>query len=98
MLQPVSKVADWPILDISRRREEIVQYVIDDSVKHLEAEFPKAGELREIVGRTLYLEKIRMRNEPWKIDPKDERKFWANIKKDLFDSDPGRRVDSVEPF
>jgi len=95
MLQPISKVTDWPIMELSRRREEIIQYVIEDSIKHLETEFPKAGEFRDIVAKTLYLEKIRIKNEPWKVDPKDDRKFWAKVKKDLFDSDPAK-VDKEE--
>ena len=90
MLQPVQKVSDWPILEISRRKSEITQQVIDDSIRHLEDAFPKSGEIREVIARTLYLEKIRMKNEPWKVDPEDERKFWLKIKEDLFKSDPAK--------
>lgn len=90
LLQPVSRVYDWPILDISRRREEITGKVIDDSMANLGEEFPKAGEIREVIARALYQEKIRMKHEPWKIDPKDERKFWSNIQEGLFSSDPAK--------
>ncbi|MEL6135466.1 MAG: 1-acyl-sn-glycerol-3-phosphate acyltransferase, partial [Bacteroidota bacterium] len=31
----------------------------------------------------MYLERIRMNEDPWKVDPKDESKFWKGIKKDL---------------
>jgi glycerol-3-phosphate O-acyltransferase len=89
-LKPVSKVSEWPILEISRRKNEIVEQVIADSVRHLEEAYPKSGEIREIVARTLYLEKIRMKHEPWKVDPPDEVKFWGKIKQDLFKSDPAK--------
>lgn len=88
MLEPVSKVSDWPIVAISKKRDKIVQQVIEDSVADLVKSYPKAGELREIIARTLYLEKIRMKHEPWKVDPKDERHFWSRIKEELVMTDP----------
>ena len=90
MLEPVAKVSDWPILEISRKRDEIMEHVIEDSIQHLMEAFPKSGEIREVIARTLYLEKIRIKNEPWKVDPKDERKFWGKIKEGLFKSDPAK--------
>ncbi len=88
MLKPVQHISEWPILQISKKRDEIVQQVIEDTIENLEKQFPKAGEIREVIALTLYLEKIRIKNEPWKVDPKDDRKFWNKIKQDLFDSDP----------
>ncbi len=89
-LDPVIELNDWPILKISRKRDAIVQEVIEDAVKHLEEAFPKSGELREVIARTLYLEKSRIKHEPWKVDPKDDRKFWGKIKQGLLESDPNK--------
>lgn len=83
-------MTDWPILDISRRKQEIIDKVVSDTVRQLENEFPKSGEIREVVARTLYLEKIRIKHEPWKVDPQDETKFWTGIKEGLFRNDPAK--------
>lgn len=37
----------------------------------------------EVLERTMFLERIRMKEDPWKVDPKDEHKFWSQIKKEL---------------
>ncbi|MCB0501545.1 MAG: 1-acyl-sn-glycerol-3-phosphate acyltransferase [Bacteroidetes bacterium] len=90
MLEPVQKVTDWPILKISKKKDQIIEEVIEDAMLNIEKAFPKSGELREIIARTLYLEKIRIKHEAWKVDPPDESKFWDNIKKELFESDPAK--------
>ncbi|MEZ5024706.1 MAG: 1-acyl-sn-glycerol-3-phosphate acyltransferase [Chitinophagales bacterium] len=90
MLEPIQKVADWPILKIAHQKEQIIQEVVEETIKDLEELFPKSGELREIIALTLYQEKIRIKHDAWKVDPPDERKFWDKIKQDLFDSDPSK--------
>jgi len=36
-----------------------------------------------MIGKTAYLEQIRIKEEPWKIDPPNERSFWKKIQKRL---------------
>ena len=39
--------------------------------------------LTDLLAETIYLEKIRIKEEPWKVDPPNERQFWSRIKKRL---------------
>lgn len=77
-----------PIARIARQRDKILQEVINDSYSNLLKNYPKVGALRSELSKTLYLERIRIRNEPWSVDPEDESEFWGKVKKSLADSDP----------
>lgn len=89
----IEKIEDWPIYKISQQREALVEELIaltkqsiltktnnDLQVLHLE------------IAKTLYAEKIRMKNNPWKVDkntPKGhihEKKFWDNINEAIVES------------
>ena len=88
LIKPDSNISNWPIARISRNRDEIMEQVIAESMEVLLAKTRKSGILREELARAHYLEKIRMKEEPWKVDPKDERQFWNNIKEELIRTDP----------
>lgn len=81
LTQPVE---DWAILKLSERRDEVVNELVRNSLVKIKDETRKAKlTLEEQVAKTMYMEKIRMREEPWSIDPKDEKDFWRQIKKKL---------------
>lgn len=80
--------SDMPIARIAREREDILEQVIDDSLDNLEEHYPKNFAIRKEIAKTLYLERIRIRNESWEVDPEDEPIFWSDIKKSLAKSDP----------
>jgi len=80
----VPKIHDWPIAQLFRKKDSFVQEVINDAILGLEKYGEREGQnLGEYLVRTMYLERIRMQEDPWKVDPKDEGKFWADIKKQL---------------
>ena len=35
----------------------------------------------QIIAKSSYLERIRIKEEPWKVDPPDDRPFWRRIQK-----------------
>lgn len=80
----VQPIEEWAILKLSDRREEVVNEVIRNALKKILNDTAKAGiSVEDQVAKTMYLERIRMKEEPWSIDPKDEKSFWRNIKKRL---------------
>lgn len=95
MYQPVQQLSEWPILKISRDSDRILNEVIEESIKSIKAEYNTTTKLRKQLAKALHKEKIRIKTEPWRVDPKDERKFWNRIKKDLYDSDPAKVSDEV---
>jgi glycerol-3-phosphate O-acyltransferase len=89
MLEPViPNVNDWPIAKIAKQREKILQDVVTDSIMQIYKTHPKSGAIRELIAKTLYLERIRIKNDAWKVDPEDEGAFWGKVKKKLANSDP----------
>lgn len=87
MLEPViPNIKDWPIARIARHQDEILEDVIEESIRQLESN--NLGSKRDLVAKALYLEKIRIKNEPWDVDPEDEPEFWNKVKKKLSSYDP----------
>jgi glycerol-3-phosphate O-acyltransferase len=73
----------WPIVKVTRNREQFISEVINESLHRLRDKSSREISRKDIIADALYLEKIRLTDHPWKIDPKDEKAFWASIKKDL---------------
>lgn len=74
-------INDWPIFKLSEDRkaftEELEHFTLD-KMEHFHKE-----NLTDLLAETIYLEKIRIKEEPWKVDPPNERQFWSRIKKRL---------------
>lgn len=89
MFEPViPNVSEWPIARIARQQDKILQDVLTETVQQIQRQYPKSGALRSLVAKALYQERIRIKNDAWKVDPEDEPAFWAKVKKKLSNSDP----------
>lgn len=44
---------------------------------------PNNEQLSDELARTLYQERVRVTQKPWKADPVDEREYWKNIKQQV---------------
>lgn len=75
------EMEDWPINKLHRDRKAFVQEIIDFTVERLSRKGTE--DVTEMIGKTAYLEQIRIKEEPWKIDPPNERSFWKKIQKRL---------------
>jgi glycerol-3-phosphate O-acyltransferase len=90
MLEPViPDVQDWPIARIARQQDKIIQEVLTETLRQIQRQNPKSGALRSLIAKAVYQERIRIKNDSWKVDPEDEPAFWSKIKKKLSNSDPG---------
>jgi len=50
-------------------------------------------QVKELIAKTYYNEKIRLKTDPYKIDPKDEKPFWSSVKKRLTRISIGESID-----
>lgn len=50
-------------------------------------------QIKELIAKTYYNEKIRLKTDPYKIDPKDEKSFWGSVKKRLTRISIGESID-----
>lgn len=78
------KKDEWPVVKLSKNRKEFVRKVADASKKSvLEITAGNMDLLREELETTLYREKLRIKQNPWAVDPDDEKEFWGKVKSSL---------------
>ena len=93
----ISDIRSWPIFRLGRLREKVIETVSDETMKILEEDFKSPSDLRDLVAEIYYQERIRMKEIPWKADPKDEGDFWKKIKNRLRENtDPNLDSDVAE--
>ncbi len=81
--QPIiPHIEDWPIARLFQDKQKIITEVTQGTYHEL-TKGKAERDIIDMIARTMYLERVRMAENPWKVDPKDEGKFWARIKKDL---------------
>ncbi|MCB0670676.1 MAG: 1-acyl-sn-glycerol-3-phosphate acyltransferase [Lewinellaceae bacterium] len=75
---------DWPIYKLSEDRLAFIEEVNQYAYQNLKA---KHGDnLETLLSKTIYLEKIRIKEEPWKADPPQETLFWKKLLSRLKDA------------
>jgi glycerol-3-phosphate O-acyltransferase len=75
------RVEDWGIFKLHDERGAFVKELEDQSYERLLEEH---GEnLNDLIGKTLFSEQRRTKEEPWKVDPPQERRVWKKLAKML---------------
>ncbi len=81
----VPKIQEWPIVQLARNRKSFIEDVGQTSLENILGR-TRGKSLREDLEMTVYREKLRIKNNPWKVDPEDDHAFWKNIQQRLLDS------------
>ena len=80
----IPDIEDWPIYRLSEDRKNFVEEVDQFTVNRLlKIHGSKIG---DTIAKTIYQERIRIKEEPWKVDPPNERLFWKRIRRKLLKS------------
>jgi glycerol-3-phosphate O-acyltransferase len=74
-------LSDWPVFKLSEDRRQFIEDLDQNTLEEI-LENP-TDKVSEIISETMYLERIRIKEEPWKVDPPNEKQFWRRIKKRL---------------
>ena len=82
----IPKTKEWPIYQLSKHRSEFIKEVTSKTLEELMGR-RRGKSLREELETTVYREKLRMKSNPWRVDPKDEKDFWAKIQHELVASE-----------
>jgi len=78
------KKDEWPVVKLARERKEFVKKVAALSEERILDLIGKNPEiLKEELETTLYREKLRIKQNPWDVDPDDEGLFWGEVKNSL---------------
>lgn len=80
----LSQKEEWPVVRLSKSRKEFVKNVAEASKKRiLEFTGGNIAILKEELETTLYREKLRIKQNPWAVDPDDDHEFWNIVKSSL---------------
>lgn len=77
--QVIPNIEDWPIYKLSQDRSNFVEEINEYTLNRL-LEKP-SGKLSDAISKTIYKELIRIKEEPWKVDPPKDKAFWKQISK-----------------
>lgn len=85
----------WPIVQLSKNRKAFVELVSNATIQNIH-ENEKKRSLREDLEMTVYREKLRVRGNPWKVDPEDDRPFWKKVQHRLVDYQSLEKEEAVK--
>lgn len=72
---------EWPVVKLSKNRKDFVKKVAEASKKSvLEITGNNIDLLKEELETTLYREKLRIKQNPWAVDPDDDSDFWRKVR------------------
>ncbi len=80
----IPDIEQWPIYLFTKKRKEFIKKVIHDVQSSLEN--MSAFDLEQLIARTIYLEKQRIKSNPWKADPPNEMMYIRRIQKEFNES------------
>jgi len=76
----IPDIEQWPIYLLSKDRAPFIEELISNSMAHIRELLDDSKQkLHDEIARALYMERIRMKTEHWRVDPPDERGFWRKV-------------------
>ncbi|MFZ4558848.1 MAG: 1-acyl-sn-glycerol-3-phosphate acyltransferase [Saprospiraceae bacterium] len=78
----IPDIENWPIYMLSESRQAFVREIEQFTLNRLKKAYP-TSKITDIIAHTAYLERIRIQEEPWKVDPPNDRQFWNRLRKSL---------------
>jgi glycerol-3-phosphate O-acyltransferase len=76
-------IPDWPVYQLSKNRKEFIEEVTQKAIERIRLMRPTRKKLTDELEATVYREQNRLKRNRWRVDPKDEPKFWSSIKNEL---------------
>ncbi len=76
-------IPDWPVYQLSKNRKEFIEEVTEKSISRIKELRPQLKQLVDDLQATVYREQNRIKRNRWRVDPKDDPKFWAGVKNEL---------------
>src|SRR5690606_12864453 len=68
----------WPIYEISRNRSAFIDRLVNHTYRKLAYKYN--NDFEDLLEKTIYQERIRIKRKPWRVDPPNEEAFWNRIK------------------
>lgn len=78
-------IPDWPVYQLSKNRKEFLEEVTQKAIEQIRLVRPSRKQLQDELETTVFREQNRIKRNRWRVDPKDDAKFWARIKNELIE-------------
>lgn len=78
----IPDIDEWPIADLSKRRSVFVKQLQHFTYRKLTRD-KSLSMIKELIEKTIYLEKSRVKNIPWRVDPPNEMLFWNRLQQKI---------------
>jgi glycerol-3-phosphate O-acyltransferase len=79
----IPSIEDWPIRHFASNRDAFIQRLIDFTMEHL---LKSNNTPLDLLKKTTYLERQRVKNSPWHVDPADEKVYWKSLTNEVDES------------
>lgn len=74
-------IREWPIHKLYEDRDGLIDTVDEQTIDHI---VEKHGDrIGDLISRVSYLELIRLKETPWKVDPPNEEQFWKRVRSEV---------------
>jgi glycerol-3-phosphate O-acyltransferase len=80
----IERMDAWPIHKLSEDRKQFIAEIDDFTLERIVKLNPK---LYDLLAQTIYQERNRIKEMPWKVDPPNDASFWNKIRIGLLKSD-----------
>ncbi|MEM9897492.1 MAG: 1-acyl-sn-glycerol-3-phosphate acyltransferase, partial [Bacteroidota bacterium] len=78
--------SDWPIVRLSDSKTTFLSKVKESATQNLHEK--RRGSLRKEIETAIHREQVRMKTNPWRVDPPSDTVFWKKIQGQLAALDP----------
>ncbi len=87
-------IKKWPILKFANNSSKHKKAVVDIVYKSI-TKGKSEDDIKKDILKCAHLELRRIKNNPWKVDPPDEQKFWETLRSSLADIDDKEGKDVI---
>jgi glycerol-3-phosphate O-acyltransferase len=77
----IPDIEEWPIYKLSEDRRAFIQDIEAFTLDRLTRR--STQKVTDLISETVFQERIRIKEERWKVDPPKERQFWSRIRSKL---------------
>lgn len=79
----IARAEYWPVMQLSRNRRSFIEEVTNASIERILEMKPTRAALVEELETTLHREKLRIKGNPWAVDPVDDAEYWGEVQRIL---------------
>lgn len=78
----IPNIEDWPIFRLSEDRKRFIEEINLYTFEKIKQQY-SPQKLADLLAQVVFMERARMKDTPWRIDPPNDAQFWSKINKKL---------------